>query len=150
MAKIYRYKKKVTIDFTSVINLFSGSECVGFELCALGDFTYIGLPDGVELPSDQPAEIADTIELVVLTDELRTLIKLHSPHCKLIASRVVDKIRERYSIDDESAMQNKMIAEIKGIDILTESDRAKIAAAYAYFKECREWGQLQLACFGLA
>lgn len=44
---------------------------------------------------------AYTLQPVELTTELRERLKAISPHCALIAERMVQKIRARYSIDDE-------------------------------------------------
>lgn len=151
MAKIYSYKKFINSDVTRLIRLpvFDGA-LIGTELATIGCLTYISIPDDKELPVDQHDEVSESILQVALDSDLVMQIKKHSPYCALIAARVIGKIRDRYSEDDESAMQNKMIADMKGIDPLSDSDREKIAAAYAYFKECREWGKNELAALGLA
>jgi hypothetical protein len=151
MKTIYSYRKYVTPEHTKLISMPLGENntIIGAELATIGDTTYVYLPDDATLPSNQPAEIVNSIETVTLTDTLREQIKAASPHCKLISQRVIDKIRDRYSADDESGMQNKMIAHLAGTELLDEVSLQRIRDAYAYFNECRQWGAEQRAVYGI-
>ena len=95
--------------------------------------TYLHIPDEVTLPT-QPAQI--TVETVDLDDTLRSQIKQASPHIDLINRRVVEAIRERYSIEDEI----KLIR-------LAPSDES--TAYNAYVESCRDVGREQKAAIGL-
>lgn len=107
------------------------------ELCTIEDVTYVSMPDDEELSDDQPVEIADSIETIVLTDALRELIKSNSTHVQLINERVKDKIAERYSVSDE-------LKEIR-------NSSSESFSAYAdYVEECRQWGREQKAVLGLS
>ena len=59
--------------------------------------------DGATLPTDQPAQIAASIEVLPspLPDLLREQIKAASPMVRLIGQRMIDQIRASYTIDDE-------------------------------------------------
>lgn len=106
------------------------------ELCTIDGVTYVSVPDDAELPIDQPAEISDTIETVVMTDELRELIKVNSTHVWLIDDRVKDKIAERYSFTDELKMQRM-------------SPSPEFEEYNAYVEVCRTWGYTQKTELGL-
>lgn len=107
------------------------------ELCTIDGVTYVSVPDDVELPVDQPASIAESIEVVVITDELCELIKSQSTHVQLINDRVKSKIAERYSLSDE-------LKEIRN------SSSPSFAVYADYVEDCRQWGSEQKAALGLS
>jgi hypothetical protein len=81
------------------------------ELCTINGDTYISVPDNVTSPK-QPKEI--TLKPVTMTDELKEQIEETSPHIRLIKKRIKDKIRKKYSIEDElKIIRNK----INGIEV---------------------------------
>lgn len=123
MAKIYRYQKE-----SDAYTTYSASGENITELCTLEDgYTYISGPDPMP---EQPKQVA--LEAVALTDELREQIKAASPQVKLINQRVIEKIRERYSENDE-------------FRALRTGD-----ADYAVYVEgCIAWGAEQKAMMGL-
>lgn len=71
------------------------------------------------------------VEEVQLTEELRSKLKEISPHYQLINTRVVDKIRSKYSINDE-------------FQALRTGDEA----FDEYVAECVEWGKSEKAKIG--
>ena len=91
------------------------------------------MPDSITLP-EQPEQI--TVEEVELTDELKESIKSASPHVQLINDRVVAKIREVYSLNDE-------------IKMIRLSPSAESTAYNEYVEACREWGRVAKANLGL-
>ena len=109
MPKIYRYKK-VTDQYTTYClvepdyNQLEVEERIT-ELCTIGEWTYVSVPDEVELP-EQPSFIAATLVEVDLVEEpeTKTAINATSSHVELINNRVVEKIRLLYSINDEIKM----------------------------------------------
>lgn len=131
MAFIVSYQKHSTPH--SIITLLHPEGCT--ELCTLDDTTYVAIPDGLVLP-EQPAEIAASVAEVTLTAELRERIKTESTHCQLIQQRVVERIRARYSMDDE-------------IKLLRIAPSDETAAWNAYVEDCRAWGREQRAKLGL-
>lgn len=109
---------------------------IGTELATIDGVTYVSLPDGVILPLNQPAAIVDSIVEATLDEATREAIKSASPHCKLIAARVVEKIRARYSVEDE-------------IKLLRIAPSPETEAWNDYAEECRDWGRAQRAALGL-
>lgn len=106
------------------------------ELCTISGVTYVSVPDDSELPIDQPAEISDTIETVVMTDEIRELISEHSSHVWLIDQRVRELIAAKYSITDE-------------IKQMRQSPSSEFNEYNAHVEACRAWGHAQKAELGL-
>ena len=107
------------------------------ELCTIDGVTYVSVPDDLQLSDIQPVEIASSIELVAMTDDIREMIKANSTHVELINDRVKAKIAERYSLPDE-------LKEIRN------SSSPSFAAYADYVEECRQWGREQKAALGLA
>lgn len=111
----------------------------GQEIATLPDGrTIVSLPDGATLPADQPAQIAASIQTLPspLPTELRDEIRAASPQVAYINQRVVQRIRERYSVDDE-------------IKLLRIAPSPETAAWNAYVEDCRQWGREQRAVLGL-
>ena len=137
MAKIYKYQK-ITDQFTTYClvepdyNLLETEDKIT-ELCTIDGITYVSVPDSIILPA-QPEQI--TVEEVELTDELKESIKSASPHVQLINDRVVSKIREVYSLNDE-------------IKMIRLSPSAESTAYNEYVESCRDWGRVAKANLGL-
>jgi hypothetical protein len=102
------------------------------ELCTLDSTTYASLPDGSNLAAEQPVPV----ETVTLTDTLRAALKAASPHVRLINQRIVERIRERYTPDDE-------------IKCLRLAPSAETEAWNEWCEACRDWGRAQKAALGL-
>lgn len=137
MAKILSYRK-VTDEYTTYTLRepdYGEEDDHITELCTINGVTYVSVPDGMELP-EQPEQIAETLQEVELTDDLRKQIKKASPHIRLINQRVVEMIRDRYSVDDELKMLR-----------LAPSDES--TAYNDYVEECRAWGRQEKEKLGL-
>lgn len=132
MPYIVRYQKHITRDITRLLNAPEDAT----ELCTLDSWTYVSLPDGADLPADQPEEIADTIAPVTLDAELREAISNASPHVGLIRERVRDMIAQAYPLHEE-------------IKLLRTAPSAEFEAYNAHAEACREWGRVQKAGLGL-
>jgi hypothetical protein len=134
MGKIFQYTK-VTDAYTtySVQWPYSQEDSGVRELATIGGVTYIYVPD--EIVITIPAEITDYAE-TTLTDELKETIKNASCHVELIRQRVVEKIRQKYTINDE-------------IKLLRIDSGAEVEAYNAYVEECRTWGNVEKAKIGL-
>ena len=130
---IYSYEKFQDEFTTYCLAEPVGDEKVVTELATVDGTTYVYVPDAVTLPP-QPEQI--TVEEVTLTDELREAIKAASPHVQLINDRVVNKIRELYSIYDEI----KMIRLAPSVESEAYND---------YVEACRAWGTTEKAKIGL-
>ena len=110
------------------------------EIATLADGrSIVVLFDGHTLPTDQPAQIADSIEVLPspLPDALRTAICEASPHVRLINARVVQAIRDRYTVDDE-------------IKCLRLAPSPETVACNAHVEACRAWGRAQKTALGLS
>lgn len=138
MPSIVSYQKFIDAVRTVEIRLPEGDQHqrIGTELATINGLTYVSLPDGIALPSEQPEEIAASIEVVTLPPALRGEIANASPHVRLIRERVAERIAERYSIGDE-------------IKLLRTAPSAEFEAYNAYAEDCRAWGREQKAALGL-
>ena len=137
MTKIYKYQKVQDAYTTHCLvepdyNLLEAEDRIT-ELCTIDGITYVSVPDSITLP-EQPEQI--TVEEVVLTEELKAAIKSESPHVQLINERVVAKIREIYSLNDE-------------IKLLRIGLSEESTAYNDYVEECRDWGRAAKARLGL-
>ncbi len=139
MTSIISYQKYIDAQTTRTLHLPEDPAThspIGTELATIDGVTYISLPDAATLPTDQPAEIATSIQTVTMTPELRDAIKAASPHYRLINTRVTEQIRTRYSADDE-------------IKCLRIAPSAETDAWNAWVEECRAWGRAEKSALGL-
>ena len=139
MPYIVSYQKHTTASNTFYLRLHvQGSpDAIGQEIATVGGVTYVAVRDDATLPAEQPAEIAASIvNPVTLTDDLRGAIKAVSPQVRVINARVVEKIRARYSADDE-------------IKCLRLAPSAETQAWNDWTEACRAWGHEQKAALGL-
>jgi len=132
MPKILSYQK-ITDEFTTHCLDVAGMT----ELCTIGKDTYVSVPDDAKTADVKTVEIKD----VELTDELKIKIKAESPHAKLINERVVAKIREKYSIDDELKLLRQKAME--------KVDPAAMKAYDDHVEACVLWGVEEKAKMGL-
>lgn len=138
---IYAYEK-VTDQYTTYqLN----APDTATELATIEGVTYVHCAD--PLPEDQPEQI--TVTSPTLTGELIEQIKAASPHVKLIASRMIDKIRERYSVDDELFFARIAGGAGLGRYDITPGEQAELDAYQAHVEAVREWGRDQRAALGL-
>lgn len=151
MPSIYSYQKYITHDQTKIIKLPENNDHqpVGTELATIDNITYISLPDGAILPMNQPEEIASTIKTESLTEQLRTQLKAFSPHCQLIAQRVIEQIRDRYSVDDEAYFSRIGIGAALNIYEFESGESDALLQFGNYVEQCRQWGRDQRALLGL-
>lgn len=135
---IIEYRKFITAEVTRELQLapelFGEAACV--ELATIAGVTYVFVPDEVDLPVEQPTEIANSIQPVTLTADLRRAIEDASPHVALIRERVAAKIAAAYSIGDE-------------IKLLRTAPSPEFELYNAYVEDCRAWGREQKALLGL-
>lgn len=116
------------------------------ELCEIEGLTYVSVPDGVVLP-DQPTEL--TITPVALTDALREQIKSASPHVSLISERMVQKIRAKYTIDDEMFFARIGVGAALGLYTPTAAEQLAMQDFGLFVEASRQWGRVEKAKLGL-
>jgi len=117
------------------------------ELCTIGNDTYVYVPDNIVLP-EQPDVL--NMEAVSLTPELREEIKAASPHVRLSYKRLQERIRSRYSLEDEQYLTRIAVGALSGTYVMQEDEPGLIAAYQAWVEECREIARLERAGWGLA
>ena len=126
----------------------AGEELYCTELCTLDGVTYVAVPDAVTLP-EQPAQIANTVTPVILTPELREAIKAASPHCQFITERMQDKIRARYSAEDEMYFARIGGGAALGVYEFEVGEKELLLAYGAHVESVRQWGRVERAKLGL-
>lgn len=119
------------------------------ELAAIDGVTYVSIPEGEALPEDQPEQIAASITTPTMTPELVEQIKAVSPHVKLVANRMIEKIRERYSVDDELFFARIGVGTELGRYEIPDTEQAELDAYQLHVEAVREWGRQQRAALGL-
>ena len=145
---IYAYTKVSTpytiIQMALPYEMDSENQCT--ELCTLEGVTYVSVPDSVTLP-DQPAEL--TITEATITPELRDQIKAASPHVALIAKRMEQRIRERYSLSDEQFFSRIGVGVALGAYTFGAGEQDALLAFGAWVESARQWGRDEREKLGL-
>lgn len=126
----------------------AGAELYCTELCTLDGVTYVAVPDGITLP-EQPPQIASTVTSVTLTPELRDRIKAASPHCQFIDARMQDKIRARYSAEDETYFARIGTGVALGKYTFEPGEEAALTEYGAHVETVRQWGRTERSKLGL-
>jgi len=116
------------------------------ELCTIGDDTYVHVPDAITLP-DQPEQI--TVGSVILPDDLKAEIKALSPHVRLSYARLQDRIRTKYSIEDETYFTRISVGALGGTYSMQEDEPGLIVEYQAWVEESREIARLERVALGL-
>ena len=152
MPSIVSYQKHIDSIRTVEIRLPEDAtllQRIGTELATIDGITYVSLPDGASLPANQPEEIAASIQTVTLTPALREAIKAASPHCQLIAQRMVEKIRALYSIDDEMYFARIGVGAANGKYTPTQDEMQAMTVFGEFVESIRQWGREERARLGL-
>ena len=131
MTYIVAYRKAADQYTTYSLSAPEGST----ELCTLDGVTYTAISEGAEL-ARQAEQIAASVQIAVIDDELRAKICAASPHVALIQKRVRDKIAELYSIHDE-------------LKLLRTAPSPEYEMYNEHAEACRQWGREQKALLGL-
>lgn len=116
------------------------------EIAELDGWRYVAVPEGIT--STVPAELT-TWEPVTLTDALREQIKVASPHCRLIAERVIDRIRAKYPLDEELYFARIAVGALQGAYALQDGEADALAQYQVDVEAAREWGRTERAQIGL-
>lgn len=118
------------------------------ELGTLDGLTYVSVPAGVTLPEQLP-QVAATLQPVTPTPELIAQLRAASPHCALISERMVQKIRARYSIDDEMFFARIGVGAATGMYQPTSGELAEMQVFGEFVEAARQWGRAERAKLGL-
>lgn len=122
---------------------------LGTELATVDGITYVVLPAGATLPSEQPPEISDSIRVVNLDQPLREAIKAASPHSRLIGQRMIEQIRNAYSIDDEMYFARIGVGAATGIYTPSADEMQAMTVFGEFVESVRQWGRDERAKLGL-
>lgn len=147
--------RKVTDDITThTLRLPTPEkqgEQAGQELATLADGrTIVVLFDGHTLSKDQPAAIQAGIEtLANLSDDLKEQIRAASPHVRLINQRMQDRIRERYSVEDEMKFSRIGVGQALGQYQMSAKEATALKDFGVYLEECRQWAKGERAKLGV-
>lgn len=125
-----------------------GAESYCTELGTIDGLTYVSVPPGVTLPEQLP-QVAATLQTVKPTAELRAQLKALSPHCTLIAERMLQKIRARYSPDDEDFFARIGLGSVLNLYQLPPAELSEIRAFVEFVEGVRQWGRAERAKLGL-
>lgn len=121
-------------------------EKVGIELATVDGVTYISLPDGETLPPQHPELVVEPVDL---TEELVAAIKGQSSFCRMISEQMIEKIRQRYSTDDEAYFARIGVGAALGVYEFAPGEREQLLAFGAFVESVRQWGREQRASIGL-
>lgn len=133
MPSLIAYRKVIDAVYTHELRL-EGAQ----ELATLADGrTVVCVPD-VDAMGEQPEAIVGSIEELPspLPADLNEEICKASPHVRLINARVVEKIRAKYSLEDE-------------IKLLRTAPSDEAVAWNEFVESCVDWGRDQKAALGL-
>jgi hypothetical protein len=155
MPSLIAYRKATDAITTHTLRLPTPEkmgDAAGQEIATLEDGrTIVVLPDGATLPTDQPAEIKDSIEVLPtpLPDALKEQIREASPHVRLINTRMQDRIRARYSAEDEMKFSRIGTGQALGMYNMSEAEKTALANFGAYLEEQRQWAKGERAKLGV-
>ena len=144
--KIYTPWVTIEMQLPDSVDQGDGHELHCTELATLDGVTYVAVPDELQLPEQPPVL---TITPVVLDDELRERIKAASPHCQLIAERMEEKIRARYSISDEQYFARIGVGRALSMYEFEEGEIEELTAFGEHVEAVRAWGRAEREKLGL-
>jgi hypothetical protein len=154
MTSLIAYRKHIDAIHTREIALPSGDgqDRGGQELCTLPDGrTVVVLFDGHDLPKDQPEAIQPSIEVLPtpLPDDLKAAIREASPHVHLINTHMQDRIRARYSAEDEMKFSRIGTGQALGMYKMTDAEKLALVEFGTYLEECRQWAKSERSKLGV-
>lgn len=147
MTAIYKYQRITTPgpDGATVYFRNAEDEPRALELGELDGWHYVSVPETATLP-EQPAEIG--WQSVVVDDDLRNRLMGTRP-LQLIAEGVVQRIRERYPLNEELFLNRIATGVATGLYAYQDGEEAEVIAFGVWAEECRQWGRQQRAALGL-
>ena len=140
--------QKITDEFTThIMATLNEGEGVT-ELCTIGEDTYVYVADNVVLP-EQPKIVNNTLESVTLTEELKAEIKAVSPHVELIEKRFIERLREKYTPDDELYFTRICVGVALGTYTFQAGEQAKVLEYQTFVEANRETARTAKEAIGL-
>lgn len=121
-------------------------ENVQTELATIDNVTYVYVPDDMILP-EQPPEINP--QIITLTPELKEKIKANSLNCLKISDMMQEKIREKYSQEDEHYLTRISVGVLSGIYRFEPGEQEQVLEFGRFVEDVRSWGRNERAKIGL-
>jgi len=148
MTAIYKYQRITTPGPDGATLYFRNAEDEprALELGELYGWHYVSVPEAALLP-EQPTEI--DWQIVTLDAELRASLLATCRPLQLIAEAVVERIRSRYSLDDELFLNRIATGVANGLYEYQDGEEAEVIAFGVWAEECRQWGRARRAELGL-
>jgi len=142
---IYKYTP-ITDEYTTyrIALPHVDGEHQGRVLANVDGVEYVYVPDDAALP-DQPEQIT----IVPITDDDISIIKANSKVYRRINERVVERLRTKFSADDEFKLNRIATGHLLGRYTPTADEMAEIEAFDAAAIEARDWGRAEKAKIGL-
>lgn len=121
-------------------------EPLGQELATIGTTTYVAIPDDAILPLQEDGIVLEPVDL---TSKLRDQIKAASWQCQRIEQLMQERIRARYSVEDELFLQRIKLGNVSGMYEFQPGEEQEIDTAMMFLESVREWGRGERAKLGL-
>ena len=146
---IIKYTKYETPEISRnlILPMNAQGSFVGTELATVNGFTYVYIPDTETLP-EQHAEVTDH-QVVSLTAQEISDIKSNSPHVRFINDRMQEKIRSKYSLEDEQYYSRIGVGVALGVYTFQTGEQESLLAFGTYVESVRQWGRDERAKIGL-
>jgi hypothetical protein len=144
MAIIYQYKKH--IDSVTTIYMKLPEDTIYNELAVIDGITYVSVPDNVVLP-EQPTEISVTV--AEITDDLRSRLRKESAHLQLIDNQFTEKLRKKYSVEDELYFNRIAIGFLLGKYVFEDDEMGLLSEYQQFVEDLREWARNERKNLGL-
>ncbi len=142
---IYKYQRVTTPGPNGTTYYFRHVDG-SVDLAEIDGWWYVYVPDEASLP-DQHNEIC--LSAVTLTEELRDKIKNISKSCELINQRMQDKIRAKYSLEDEQYFARIGVGVALGVYQFQAGEQEALLEFGNFVESVRQWGRDERGKIGL-
>lgn len=148
MTTIYKHKRVTTPGPNGTTLYFrnANTDPQAIELGELDGWYYVSVPDDAVLPEQWP-EIE--WQIAEVTPELRERLKAETRPLQLISQRIIDKIRERYPINEELYLARIGVGAATGMYTPTPEEQQELQDFAVFVEGVRTWGRAQRAELGL-
>lgn len=149
----YQYQRYVKAGPSGYVLSFENfqnpqGENVGVEVAEISGVHYVYVPDEfVEQIPKQNTKIK--WKAVNLTDELKAEIKKTSRLCYLIDQEMQQRIREKYTLEDELYLNRITAGVMLGAYTFEAGEQEQVLAFGQFVEEVRQWGRAERAKIGL-
>lgn len=143
---LYKYTPYTTPGPDGISLRFRAGESGAVELAEFDGHAYVHAPDGAALP-EQPIEIS--WQPVTPDAVLLARIKAESRPAQLIAQAMIDKIRAKYTLEDEQYFSRIGVGVALGAYTFQPGEQEELLAFGEFVESVRQWGRAERAKLGL-